>query len=77
MPYQQIESGRREYTGGLSMEWSEVDLQDTVNSYILDSCEIAASSVLVVNQGSLHISLRFSTYRLLGSMLSWISCDLL
>lgn len=59
------------------MEWSEVDLQDTVTSYILDSCEIAASSILVVNQGSLQISLRFSTYRLLGSMLSWISCDLL
>lgn len=57
--------------------WSEVDLQDIVNSYILDSWEITASSILIVNQGSLHISLRFSTYRILGSMLSWISCDLL
>lgn len=57
--------------------WFEVDLQDIVNSYILDSWEIAASSILIVNQGSLHISLRFSTYRILASMLSWISCDLL
>lgn len=57
--------------------WFEVDLQDIVNSYILDSWEITASSILIVNQGSLHISLRFSTYRILGSMLSWISCDLL
>lgn len=57
--------------------WSEVDLQDIVNSYILDSWEITASSILIVNQGSLHFSLRFSTYRILGSMLSWISCDLL
>lgn len=64
-------------TGGLSTEWSEVDLQDVVNSYILDSWEIAASSILMVNQGSFHFSLRLSTYRILGSMLSWISCDLL
>lgn len=79
MPYQQIEWewGQREYTGGVSTERSEVDLQDIVNSYILDSWKIAASSILMVNQGSLHISLRFSTYRILGSMLSWIPCDLL